>query len=157
MAVETKLALSEETINALQDLIRGNLDSHHGFNEAADRVDDPSLGRMFRRLAAERAAQSAELETLVEYQGRAPQRSGSTGAALHRLWIDLRAMVTGGAAHALLSEAERGEGYLMQMYEEAIRDTAGSAVNDILQRHYAAVKAAHDMVREMREARESRE
>jgi uncharacterized protein (TIGR02284 family) len=45
----------------------------------------------------------------------------------------------------------------MQMYEEAIRDTAGSAVNDILQRHYAAVKAAHDMVREMREARESRE
>jgi uncharacterized protein (TIGR02284 family) len=38
------------------------------------------------------------------------------------------------------------------MYEDVLTETAGSAVHDVLQHQYAKVKAAHDVVRDLRDA-----
>jgi uncharacterized protein (TIGR02284 family) len=38
------------------------------------------------------------------------------------------------------------------LYEEVLKETAGSAVNDVLTRQYAKVKAGHDQVRDLRNA-----
>jgi uncharacterized protein (TIGR02284 family) len=64
--------------------------------------------------------------------------------------MDLRAAF-GAGTHAMLSEAERGEDYIKGKYEEILKGTAGSAVTDVLNRQYRAVKIAHDRVRDLRD------
>ena len=151
MSTETKLSLSQETLEKLQELIQVNIDSRDGFNESAAQIDDMTITSMFRQFAAERDEQAAELRTIVAANREAPQETGSMAAAAHRMLIDVRAAL-GGGVPAILSEAERGEDYIKGKYEDILKDTAGSAMNDGLHRHYAAVKAAHDRVRDLRDA-----
>jgi len=152
MALESKISLKKETIDKLQNLIQVNIDSYNGFHEAAEQVDNPTFAKMFRQMASERSDQAEELRQLVLQNGAQPQDAGSGKAAMHRLWLDLRAAVTGGDAHAVLAEAERGEDYIKELYEEILKETAGSAVNDTLQRQHRQVKVAHDRVRDLRDA-----
>ncbi|MDZ4819263.1 MAG: PA2169 family four-helix-bundle protein [Planctomycetota bacterium] len=150
--LETKNTLKAETLERLQDLVQINLDSQNGFKEVAEKVEDASLARMFREYAAERGAQASELKTLVETNGEEATDSGSVAAAAHRAWIDLKAAFTSGGSHALLAEAERGEDQIKHKYEDVLKETAGSAVNDVLQRQYAAVKSSHDRIKALRDA-----
>lgn len=150
MAMHTNSVLSRETIAALQELIQVNLDSRDGFVEASENVEEMSIGSLFRELAAERNGQASELRSLVVSQSKEPADSGSYAAAAHRLWMDLRAAVGGGSA-AMLSEAERGEDHIKRKYEETMMEHQGETVREILQRHYEAVKASHDRVRELRD------
>jgi len=61
-------------------------------------------------------------------------------------------MLSGGNVHAILSEAERGEDAIKKAYEEVLIETAGSAVNDVLTRQYAIVKAGRPSARYARES-----
>ena len=151
MNTETKLSLNRETVDALQELIQVNIDSRDGFNEAASQLEDMTISSMFRQLGEDRNEQASELRTIVAANREEPEDSGSMAAAAHRMLIDIRAAL-GGGIPVILSEAERGEDWIKSKYEEVLKATAGSAVNDVLQRHYAAVKAAHDRVRDMRDA-----
>ena len=152
MATETKLTLSHETIGEMQDLVQVNIDSYNGFLEAAEKIEDKQLAQLFRSYSSERSAQAAELKGLLGASGEQPTERGSMSAAVHRAWIDVKAAFTGGGVHAVLAEAERGEDHIKHMYEDAIKKTTGSAINDVLHRHYAKVKSAHDKIRDLRDA-----
>ncbi|TWT39087.1 PA2169 family four-helix-bundle protein [Blastopirellula retiformator] len=54
--------------------------------------------------------------------------------------------------YAILAEAEAGEDHIKHAYEDALKETAGSAMNDVLQKQYAQVKQGHDRIRDMRDA-----
>ena len=150
MAMETKTSLSKETIEKLQELVQVNIDSHDGFNDAASNTEDMTISSLFRELASQREQQAAELRTLVAANFEEPDREGSYAAAAHRAWMDLRAAF-GGGTHAMLSEAERGEDHIKGKYEEILKECAGSAITDVLNRQYRAVKLAHDRVRDVRD------
>lgn len=151
MTLETKTTLTQDTIDALQDLIQVNIDSRDGFRNAAEHIDVMAISEMFNDFAAQRDQQAAELRTLISANLETPNDSGSVSAAAHRMWMDLKSALGGGEA-SILSEAERGEDYIKGKYEDVLKHNAGSAVNDVLQRQYAAVKMAHDRVRDMRDA-----
>jgi uncharacterized protein (TIGR02284 family) len=142
----------EKSINWLQELIQVNLDSRDGFKEAADHLKEKhsTLEAMFRRLSNERADQASELQALVAHNAKTPEKSGSVSAAAHRAWMDIRSAL-GGGEHAILSEAERGEDHIKNKYEEALIDLGACVCAGALRRQYAAVKASHDAVRELRD------
>lgn len=150
--METKHHLREETIEKVQDLIQINIDSQKGFAEAADKVKDKQIASLFRQLGGERQTNTTELQQIVNFNGEEPQDDGSFKATVHRAWIDVRAALNGGDASVILNEAERGEDAIKELYEEVLKETAGSAVNDVLTRQYAKVKAGHDKVRDLRNA-----
>ena len=152
MSLETKFNLREETIEKLQKLIRYNIDSHDGFREAAEEIESPQLASLFRDLAQERSALATELQSYVEWNEEEAEDEGSISAAVHRLWIDVRSQFTGGDSYAILAEAERGEDYIKEAYEDVLKDIPGNALNDVLQKQYARVKAAHDRIRDLRDA-----
>lgn len=151
MALETTTNLKPETINYLQELIQINVDSRDGFRQAAQDIDDMTISQLFLQLADEREQQATQLSQYVELNQEAPNRSGSFAAALHRSWMSLRELLTTDNTKAILEEAERGEDQIKSAYENAIRETSGSAVNDVLLRQYAKVKTAHDRVRDLRD------
>lgn len=152
MALETKSTLEDKTVEKLQKLIRANIDSHDGFREAAEQIDDTKVASLFRNLAAERSRIAEELQTYVEWNGKEAEDDGSFSAGVHRAWLDVRSKLNSGDAYVILIEAERGEDHIKDAYEDVLKETAGSAMNDLLQSQYAKVKAGHDKVRDLRDA-----
>ncbi len=152
MALETKTTLSDKTVKRLQKLIRANIDSCDGLREAADQVEDQGIANLFRDLANERSQMATELQECVEWNGEEAEDDGSVAAMVHRVWLDVRAALNGGDAHVILIEAERGEDHIKDAYEDVLKDTAGSAMNAVLQAQYVRVKAGHDRVRDLRDA-----
>jgi len=151
MALETKTNLRPETIKNLQELIQVNVDSKDGFEQAAHDIEDMTLSTLFQSLAHQRDEQARELAKFVEWNREKPQRTGSYAAALHRGWMSIREMLSTNNLYAILAEAERGEDQIKAAYESALKETAGSAVNDVLLRQFRQVKAAHDRVRDLRD------
>jgi uncharacterized protein (TIGR02284 family) len=156
MATAT-MNLPAKSINWLQDLIQTNIDSRDGFEEGANELKgkNSSLEHLFHNMAAERAAHASELQAMVASNAEQPERSGSVSAAAHRAWMDIRSAL-GGGEYAILSEAERGEDHIKEKYEAALKDLASCSCTATLRRQYAAIKASHDAVRDLRDSHKNR-
>ncbi|MCA9260113.1 MAG: PA2169 family four-helix-bundle protein [Planctomycetales bacterium] len=152
MTLETKHDLNPETIDGVQKLIRYNIDAEKGFREAADQIEDARLSALFSEIADQRSALALELQGYVAWNDEEPVDEGSALGAVHRAWLKVRALLNGGDAYAILAEAERGEDHIKDAYEEVLKETAGSAMNDVFQHQYALVKAGHDQIRDLRDA-----
>ncbi len=152
MSLETKIDLNETTIEKLQKLIRANIDSYNGFHESAEELKDERLATLVRSIGDERSAVASELQQYVEFNGKEAEDDGSVAAKTHRIWINIRGKLNGGDATVILIEAERGEDHIKEAYEDVLKDTAGSAMNDVLTAQYAKVKAGHDKIRDLRDA-----
>jgi uncharacterized protein (TIGR02284 family) len=151
MSLETKYDLDQETIDRLQTLIRYNIDAYDGFRKSAEEIKNPHLASLFRDLAQERSAMATELQEYVEWNNEKAEDDGSLRAAVHRTWIDVRNKLSGGSNYAVLAEAERGEDYIKEAYEDFLKSHPGSALNDVVQQQYARVKSAHDRIRDLRD------
>lgn len=151
MTLETKLNLDDQTIEAIQDLIQANVDSADGLIEAAKDISDANVSSLFNELATQRRKLALELQQHVLLSGERPRSEGGLLASLRRTWLDLRAKLNGGDAYVILCEAERGEDHIKRAYEDVLKSTSGSAMNDVLSTQYAIVKAAHDRIRDLRD------
>lgn len=151
--METVSSLTNESIKGVQGLIEINIDSAKGFEEAAEKIENESIASLFRQCGKEREQYASQLRDIVRVNGEEPEDSGTIKGTAHRWWLSIRGTVTGGNEHTVLADAERGEDAIKHRYEDTLKETAGSAVNDLLQRQYAGVKARHDQIRDMRDAR----
>ena len=151
MSLETKYDLNEETIEHLQTLIRYNIDAYDGFRKSAEEIENPHLASLFRDLAQERSAMATELQEYVEWNNEKAEDEGSVRAAVHRSWIEVRSKLSGGDPYTILAEAERGEDYIKEAYEDFLKNNPGTALNDVVQLQYSRVKSAHDRIRDLRD------
>jgi uncharacterized protein (TIGR02284 family) len=154
MAVATDLNLTSYASAKIHDLIQVNIDSRDGLYYVASKIDSIPIANYFEQLAGERRAQAEELSRLVEFNGEQPDRSGSFSAAVHRVWIGIRDSLSMAKSddYAVLAEAERGEDAIVEAYDDALQCGCTGVVFDLLQQHHAAVKAAHDRIRDLRDA-----
>lgn len=146
------LGVSESTLNKLRELRRLCVDSSKGFEECAELSERPGLKTLFREFAEERRELDAELEQQIAMADKAEDEEGSYLAAWHRAWIKLHNSITTMDEHMILSDAEMGEDAIKQAYESALTETVGSPIHPLLLSQYQLVRAAHDRVRELRDA-----
>lgn len=151
MSLETTVNLNADTLAKLQDLIRANIDAYDGLQESADEINDHSIATLFRGIAQERSKLASELQDYVEWNGEDAAAEGSFAAGVHRAWLNVRSKLNNGDPYIVLIEAEFGEDYIKHAYEEVLKETAGSAMNAVLQKQYAVVKAGHDRIRDLRD------
>ncbi|MFN3168107.1 MAG: PA2169 family four-helix-bundle protein [Phycisphaeraceae bacterium] len=144
--------MDQQTIDKLKDLTRINRDSAAGFEEAADVVENDRLQQLFRDLAKQRVTFADELNRYVDLNEGDTEITTSWRNMFHRWWIDVRGKAAGGDAYVVLAEAERGEDAIKHMYEDVLKQTAGSPVNETLLKQYGEVKKGHDTVRDLRDA-----
>ena len=150
MPIETKSHLNASTLEAVQELYAANMGSRSFYEEAAKRVDSRVAAQLFREVAVERETLARELE---EYLGVGDEKeSGTWKDSLHETWTKLRGLLNGGDLKVLLIETERAEDRIKARYESTPKDTAGSALNDVLQRQHRIVKARHDRIRDLRDS-----
>lgn len=149
--METKLNLESQTIDALQELIRANIDSHEVLQEAAESVDHDAMKTLFRRISESRSDHAEELQRFVQLNGEEPTDDGSAKGSARKLWMKVRAGINAGDPKAVLVNAESAEDVIKDKYETLLIETAGSAMNDVLMRQFRDVKRHHDLVRDLRD------
>ncbi len=148
------MSQTTENISALNSVIETLKDGQEGFRQAAEAVKDGQLKSLFNELSLQRSKFAGELQNEVINLGEPkPEDSSSTAGAMHRAWINLKSAITSQDDHAILAECERGEDSAVAEYKKAMEEKElSSPVRDILSRQYTEVKAAHDRVRNLRDA-----
>lgn len=139
-----------EIRDTLRSLIQVNQDAAKGFDEAAERLENPEHVATFRRLGAERARFAGELtEVGSRFLDEMPE--DSMASKLHRVWINVKDAFTAGD-HAILAAAESGEDHAKETYEDALDDALPDGVRKVVLSQYEAIRTAHDTVKAMRDS-----
>lgn len=143
--------MANEAVSTLNTLIETLKDGKNGFESAAADVKDLKVKATFQEFAQQRARLAGELQAEVQKLGGDPETSGSTVAAAHRGWMNLKSTL-GGGEKSILNEAERGEDSAVKTYEKALAENLPAEVAGVVRRQYAQVKQAHDRVRDLRDS-----
>ena len=139
-----------------KDLIETLEDGKEGFAKAADKLadsDSPEIGTLFREYSNQRATFSAELQELAKDYGDQINESGSVAATLHRGWMSLKDALSGSDPEGVLDAAESGEDHAIKEYDKALAADISAGLRTVVQRQATEVKAAHDKVRALRDAK----
>lgn len=143
----------DEVIATLNNLVETCKDGQNGFRTAAEGVKNAALTTLFNTYSQQRGQFAAELQNEVRKCGGDPEKTGSTAAALHRGWINIKSVVTGEDEGAVISECERGEDSAVKSYEEALKKDLPSDLRAIVERQFSKVKEAHDRIRLLEKAK----
>jgi uncharacterized protein (TIGR02284 family) len=120
-------------------------DSVKGYREAAQDVHSDEFRDLFTQFADDRSRYSADLQAEVRRLGGEPDTDGSTMGSLHQTWLDLKAAITGRDDKAVLNEVERGEDYLKEKFETALKsDHLSGESRIVVERAYQSVREGHD-------------
>lgn len=145
-------ASNDDVISTLNGLIETCKDGQDGFKEAAEGVDRSDLKSLFYEFSQQRSQFVGELQELVRTLGGDPEKSGSVAGAIHRGWMNIKTAVTGNDDAAILNECERGEDSAKKAYKDAIETALPANIASTVQTQFAAVQAAHDRVKALRDA-----
>jgi uncharacterized protein (TIGR02284 family) len=147
------MSQKKEIISTLNGLIETLKDGQEGFKQSAEGVDDPQLKTVFDTLSLQRSKFAGELQSEVVNLGDPdPEDSSSVTGSMHRAWINVKSAVTNGDRHAILAEAERGEDAAVSAYKDAMEKELPAPFKEIVTRQATEVKAAHDKIRNLRDA-----
>jgi uncharacterized protein (TIGR02284 family) len=145
---------NDKAISCLNNLIETCRDGQNGFKEAAENIKNTELKSFFNQLSLDRARFVGDLQQEVQRLGGDPEKTGSTAAALHRAWIDIKGTFTGKSDEAILSECERGEDSAVDAYKDALNDkNLPSDIRVLVEKQFQSVKQTHDRVKQWRDAK----
>ncbi len=143
-------------ISVLNSLIATTIDSVDGYTEAAKANQSSQFIRLFTNGANERRTVASRLQHEVGNLGGTPENDGTMLAGAHRLFLNLKAIVTGHDDKAIINEVEAGEDHIKAKFEEAIADGELSpAVRNLIEDCYVSVKAGHDEMRDLKHSMQS--
>jgi uncharacterized protein (TIGR02284 family) len=138
--------MAEQTERAvLNHLIETCTDAARGFRSAADHVKDPGLKAVFMGIAAQRERFATDLLPHAQRLGGPAAVDGTTGAAVHRGWIDLIAKLRHDD-RAIVAEAARGDGVTLHVFQNAIEGMLPPDAREVIERQYLDVSIAHARV-----------
>lgn len=139
-----------------KDLMKTLEDGRDGFAAAADKLEKDGEGALagtFRELGASRGRLSDELRTIAATYGDQIDGSGTVAAKVHRGWMAVKDALAGSDPDGVLDAAEQGEDHAVSEYEKALEEDLSPEFKAVLQRQLTEVRAAHEQVKALRDAR----
>src|SRR3954452_13097691 len=134
-----------DEIATLNTLIATTIDSVNGYEDAAADSEGSRFQQLFRERAGERQRAVEELRAEVRRLGGEPEADGSFMGKTHQRFLDLKAAITGRDEKAIINEVERGEDYLKEKFETALKnDTLSGECRAAVERAYQSVRSGHD-------------
>ena len=142
---------NDRIIQFLNKLIALCKDGENGYRMAAGAVKNRAIKKLFTSSSAQRARFAAELQTEVDSLGGRPAHSGSVTATLHRGWMNLKSLLTGGRACAVIGECAYGEEQAVRAYVECLERRLPVETKALLLRHFNHIQEAHSCLLALQE------
>lgn len=146
---------NENTIEVLNSLITINNDRIEGYETASKETEEHDLKTLFARFISTSQKCKQALEKEVRTLGGEIAEGTKTSGKFFRVWMDVKAALTGKDRKAILNSCEFGEDEAQDTYEKALvnesRYLTASQQNMIIEQK-ASLKADHDHVKTLRDA-----
>ena len=131
-------------------------DSINGYRDAAEHADSGRFRELFQKLADDRSKVAESLRGRISSLGGTPDSDGSLLGKTHQRFLDLKAAVTGRDDKAIINEVERGEDYLKDKFETAIKDVDLSPESrTAVETAYQSVRSGHDQMSNLKHGMEA--
>src|SRR5688572_5497925 len=113
---------NEKQIEIVNDLIRINHDRVEGYEKAIDELkdEDADLKTLFQRYISDSRQHAGELTTEVQRLGGDPADGTTNSGKIYRVWMDLKAAITGKDRKTILNNCEFGEDAAQKAYDTAL-------------------------------------
>lgn len=145
----------EKSIEVLNTLITINNDRIEGYETASKETEEQDLKTLFRKFISTSQKCKQELVSEVARLGGEVAEGTMTTGKFFRVWMDVKAALTGKDRKAILDSCEYGEDVAVDTYNKALRNNIGdisAAQQTLLNAQHALIKADHDKVKYMRDA-----
>ena len=146
---------NEKVIGILNDLVRINQDRVVGYEKAIDELKDgdADLKTLFQRYIMESREYGQELTQEVSRLGGNPADGTTNSGKIYRVWMDLKATITGHDRETVLNNCEFGEDAAQKAYDTALNADVDfePSIRDLVVRQKASLKVGHDEVKRLRD------
>ncbi len=146
---------NEKIISVLNDLIRINHDRVEGYEKANEELkdSDADLRTLFTRYIGESRQCGTELTTEVTRLGGDPAEGTTNSGKIYRVWMDLKAAITGKDRQTILDNCEFGEDAAQKAYDIALNSETElePVLRDLIVRQKAQLRSGHDEVKRLRD------
>lgn len=146
---------NEKTIEVLNTLITINNDRIEGYETAAKETEEQDLKALFAKFSATSSKCKTELKTEVLKLGGTPDEGTMVSGKFFRVWMDVKAALTGKDRKAILNSCEYGEDVAKGTYEKALKNDAEHLTDgqqSMIKAQHTLLAADHDKVKSMRDA-----
>jgi uncharacterized protein (TIGR02284 family) len=146
--------VNEQKIDVLNTLIVINNDRIEGYKTANEEAQETDLKMLFSDLRQTSIECRKELVDEVTRLGGTPDEGTRVTGKFFRVWMDVKAAFTGNDRKAILDSCEYGEDAILQTYKKVLiqdHQDISSVEQDMLNKHYALLKADHDKVKQWRD------
>ncbi|HEY0732195.1 MAG TPA: PA2169 family four-helix-bundle protein, partial [Chitinophagaceae bacterium] len=125
------------------------------YGKAIDELkpEDADLAALFNRYINESKQYSDELTHEVTRLGGDPADGTTNSGKIYRVWMDLKAAITGKDRQTILNNCEFGEDAAQKAYDMALNsDTElDPPLRDLIVRQKTQLKVGHDEVKRLRD------
>jgi uncharacterized protein (TIGR02284 family) len=146
---------NDNVIGILNDLVRINHDRVVGYEKAIDELkdEDADLRTLFMRYINESRQYGQELTQEVSRLGGDPADGTTNSGKIYRVWMDLKAAITGHDRKTVLNNCEFGEDAAQKAYDTALNsdEEFEPSLRDLIVRQKAGLKVGHDEVKRLRD------
>ena len=147
---------NKEIVETLNDLIQINNDRIVGYEKAIDELksEDADLRSLFQRYIAESKQYVQELTHEVTRLGGSPSTGTTNSGKVYRVWMDLKAVVTGHDRKTVLENCEFGEDAAQKSYDMALNSDDAAlepTLRTLIVQQKAQLRIGHDEVKGLRD------
>ena len=145
---------NEKTIEVLNTLITINNDRIEGYETAAKETEEQDLKTLFAMFSSTSEKCKRELVAEVSKLGGTPAEGTKTTGKFFRVWMDVKAALTGKDHKAILNSCEYGEDVAKGTYEKALKNDAENLSAEqqaMIKAQHTLLVADHDKVKSMRD------
>lgn len=144
----------EKTVAVLNTLITINNDRIEGYETAGKETEEEDLKTLFAHFSATSEKCKMELANEVSKLGGTVAEGTLTTGKFFRVWMDVKAALTGKDRKAILNSCEYGEDVAKDTYEKALEndlENLNAEQQTMLKAQHTLLKADHDKVKSMRD------
>ena len=144
---------TEKTIDVLNSLIEINNDRIYGYETASKEVEETDLKMLFSEVTETSMKCKAQLVAEVQSLGGEKTESTTTSGKIYRIWMDLKATVTGKDRKAILNSCVFGEDAAIDTYTEALNEEDDLTSNQhiMIAKQLLLIKADQEKIKKVRD------
>ena len=143
---------NQKTIAVLNTLITINNDRIEGYETASKETEEQDLKTLFAQLSSTSQKLKHELTNEVSKLGGKSAEGTLTIGKFFRVWMDVKAAITGKDRKAILNSCEYGEDIAKDTYEKALKNDAENLnleQQTMIKAQHTLLMADHNKIKSM--------